>query len=134
MTMRRFHKALIAVGLTGLMTSAALAVQGDRLSGSEIEQIVKGKRIYLATPFGGEFPLNYRTNGVVDGDGQALGLGRIARPKDEGRWWIQGNQLCQQWQTWYEGKRQCFDLGRGSGAKLYWLRNDGLSGEARIAN
>ncbi len=39
-----------------------------------------------ATPFGGEFPLNYRRNGKVDGNGEALGLGRWVKPEDTGRW------------------------------------------------
>ena len=97
-----------------------------------IEANIIGKRIYLATPFGGEFPLYYQKDGSVDGSGQALGLGRFMRPTDRGRWWIDGDQLCQQWQTWYEGKRYCFTLQRTGEASVFWMRDDGLSGKARI--
>lgn len=56
-----------------LVTSAATA-NPNRYDAAEIKQSIIGKRIYLAVPFGGEFP-NYRVNGQVDGSGGALGLG-----------------------------------------------------------
>jgi hypothetical protein len=103
-----------------------------RMTEKEIRQAVIGKRIYLQTPLGGEFPLNYRKNGKVDGDGKALGLGRFMSPADSGRWWIESGQLCQQWTEWYDGKPQCFVLQRTGESTLYWKRDDGLEGEARI--
>ncbi|MDQ0315872.1 hypothetical protein [Amorphus orientalis] len=108
--------------------------QGATLSGSEIRSQISGKRVYLATPFGGEFPLYYQANGTVDGSGEALGLGRYMRPEDSGKWWITGNQLCQQWTSWYDGKQFCFTLKDGEGDRLYWTRDDGLTGRARIGN
>ncbi|WP_244635839.1 hypothetical protein [Chthonobacter albigriseus] len=102
------------------------------LSSTEIRKAVRGKRIYLQTPLGGEFPLYYKTDGTVDGSGEALGLGRFMAPKDKGKWWIESDMLCQQWQEWYDGKRQCFVLSRLSETTLYWKRDDGLEGEARI--
>lgn len=125
--------ALFAVAPVALMPAAALA-QGAPLSGSEIRSTVAGKRVYLSTPFGGEFPLYYKSNGTVDGSGKALGLGRYMRPTDSGKWWISGNQLCQQWTSWYDGKTFCFTLASGKGERLYWTRDDGLSGRARVAN
>jgi hypothetical protein len=110
----------------------AHASQDNRLSGQEIKQTITGKRIYLQTPFGGEFPLYYRANGKVDGTGEALGLGRVMQPEDEGQWWVSGNQLCQQWQEWYDGKRYCFELSQTGPATLNWYRDDGKSGKARI--
>lgn len=118
-----------------LMTAAATGpafATAQPLDGAAIQKTVGGKRIYLATPFGGEFPLNYRPGGVVDGDGEALGLGKMMAPKDKGRWWIDGQRLCQQWQTWYDGKPHCFTLTRTGEKSLRWVRDDGLSGTARI--
>lgn len=123
-----------------LALAAALIVAGgggaqatsQPLDAAEIQSTVGGKRIYLATPFGGEFPLNYRPGGVVDGDGQALGLGRMMAPTDSGRWWIDGDRLCQQWQEWYDGKAHCFTLTRTGDRSLRWLRDDGMAGTARL--
>lgn len=102
------------------------------MTDKEIRNTVRGKRIYLQTPLGGEFPLYYKTDGTVDGSGEALGLGRFMAPKDEGKWWIKSNRLCQQWQEWYDGKPHCFVLARLTETTLYWKRDDGLEGEARI--
>jgi hypothetical protein len=118
------------LGLSGLVATTDVA--SAAMTGDEITQTVRGKRIYLATPFGGEFPLNYRPNGRVDGDGEALGLGRFVRPQDSGRWWVDGNRLCQQWTTWENGKVFCFTLRRTGPASLFWVRSDGLEGSARI--
>lgn len=104
------------------------------LNGSQIKSAVTGKRIYLSVPLGGEFPLHYKSNGRVDGSGEALGLGKYLRPTDSGRWWVAGNSLCQKWQNWYEGKRFCFTLERVGAKKLRWRRDDGKSGVARIGS
>lgn len=126
--------ALIALLSAALYSTTADPALADRtpLSSKEIERTIEGKRIYLQTPFGGEFPLFYQRNGVVDGSGEALGLGRFMAPKDKGKWWVADNQLCQQWQEWYDGKKQCFILERIGETTLYWKRDDGLEGEARV--
>lgn len=124
----------IAGAAFGLVVGGASGADAKELSGTEIQNTVGGKRIYLATPLGGEFPLNYRSNGRVDGDGRASGLGRFAAPTDSGRWWIAGDRLCQQWQEWYDGRQFCFTLTQESETRLRWVRDDGLSGRARIAN
>ncbi len=118
----------VVFGLLTVSTASAAAAMRD----AEIKAAVAGKRIYLQTPLGGEFPLNYRKNGKVDGDGQAFGLGKFMAPKDSGRWWIEGGRLCQKWTEWYDGKTQCFVLTRTGDTTLYWKRNDGLEGNARI--
>lgn len=83
---------------------------------------------------GGEFPLNYRTSGRVDGSGEAVGLGRIAKPSDSGRWWIEGDRLCQKFKTWYKGAPMCFELFVEAPGKVKWIRNNGETGVARIGN
>lgn len=108
------------------------AAPANTLTGETIKNEIIGRRIYLAAPLGGEFPLNYRPSGVVDGSGEALGLGRWIQPKDRGRWWISGNRLCQRFEVWYKGASMCFDLTRLGPKKLRWVRDNGESGTARI--
>lgn len=95
--------------------------------------MVKSNRVFLSTPLGGEFPLNYRPNGQVDGTGEAIGLGRFVQPKDSGRWWITGDSLCQQWQTWYDGKRICFTIERVGPQSIIWRQDNGDTGKARLS-
>jgi hypothetical protein len=106
--------------------------EGERYSDSDIQRLIVGKRIYLAAPLGGEFPLNYRRSGTVDGSGEAVGLGRLAKPNDTGKWWIREDRLCQQFSTWYKGAPMCFELYRTGERTLKWIRDNGQTGTARI--
>ena len=126
-------KILSFAGAATMMLLGASASAGaEQLTGSELKQFVTGKRVYLATPFGGEFPLNYKTSGAVTGDGTALGLGKFLAPKETGRWWVRGETLCQQWPTWYDGKPSCFRIIKTGEQSLTWERDDGRKGKARI--
>ncbi len=111
----RFRSIFALALLACLPAPAVLANSPEQqrktpVVGEEMRRLVTQNRIYLATPFGGELPLTYFADGRVDGSGEAVGLGRWLAPKDQGRWWIAGNQLCQQWEQWYDGKRFCFTL------------------------
>ena len=116
-----------------LFNAPALANAEQPLAGDALKRAVSGKRIYLATPLGGEFPLNYHVDGRIDGQGPASGLGRFVRPSDSGRWWLAGGKVCQQWTNWYDGKTFCFILRKVDENRLAWDRDDGLSGIARVA-
>ena len=120
-----------AIALAALAPHPARA-EGERITAEEIRQSIIGRRIYLAAPIGGEFPLNYRPSGVVDGNGEALGIGRLVRPRDEGKWWIAGDWLCQQFCNWYKGATLCFELYRAGEGRLTWIRDNGQTGTARI--
>jgi len=114
--------------------SPVLANASEKLlSSDEMRRVVTKNRIYLATPLGGELPLTYFADGRVDGSGEAVGLGRWLAPTDKGRWWITGNQLCQQWEQWYKGRRFCFTLERAGPSAVIWRRDDGSTGKARLA-
>lgn len=130
----KLRASLICIMLSPVAVLPAFAQpDGTLLSGSEIRSLVNGQRIYIGGPLGAELPVNYRTNGTVDGSGEAVGLGRFFQPKDKGRWWINGNQLCQQWEQWYNGTVMCFTLQRNGADKLIWKRDNGESGSARLA-
>jgi len=131
--MKTIMKGGLLASVAVFLASPAFA-SGERLDAKEIESLIIGKRIYLATPMGGEFPLNYRRNGQVDGDGEALGLGKFVKPDDTGRWWIKADSLCQKFTTWYDGEPMCFELiGTGKNS-LKWIRNNGQTGTARIGS
>lgn len=104
----------------------------ELLSGDGIKNLIVGNRVYLKVPLGGELPLYYRRNGKVTGDGTSVGLGRYLAPKETGRWWIDGNRMCQQWPSWYKGRTLCFTVEDLGGDRIKWNRNDGKSGIARV--
>lgn len=121
--------AAAAIAATLVAPGPALA---DQLTGDALERFISDRRVYLQTPFGGEFPLNYQSSGRVTGDGTALGLGRYFAPKETGQWYVDGQWLCQQFPTWYRGKTSCFTIRKTSETTLIWRRDDGESGRARI--
>jgi hypothetical protein len=123
--------AVLSLALAALVAGSASA-RADLMTGTEIRDAIAGKRIFLATPFGGEFPLFYQENGRVDGSGEAIGLGRWLKPTDSGRWWVDGNRLCQKWQSWYDGRQFCFTLREAGPDRVAWTRDDGYSGVARV--
>lgn len=123
---------IIGLFIAVLLAASASQAAAERYTAKEIREDIVGRRIFLAVPLGGEFPLNYRKGGRVDGSGEALGLGRFAKPNDTGSWWIESDRLCQKFRSWYDGRSMCFELYRIDDKRLKWIRNDGKSGMARI--
>ncbi len=63
-----------------------------------------------------------------------MGLGRFFKPNDTGHWSIEGNYVCQKWQTWYSGDRICFKLEAIGTNRFRWTRDNVDTGTARIGN
>ena len=55
-------------------------------------------------------------------------------PKEEGRWWVEDNSLCQKWPSWYRGRQFCFKITSLGEGRISWLRDDGAKGTARIGD
>ena len=126
-------RVVIGILASALAAGAVSANEREKMTGDQIREAITANRVYLATPLGGELPMNYRPGGRVDASGEAIGLARFFQPKDQGRWWINNNQLCQQWQQWYKGERMCFTLERVGSNQLIWRRDNGESGRARLS-
>ena len=132
-TMSITAKSALRFSLPGLALALAVGpAAAEKLSGPALQSFISGKRVYLAVPLGGEIPLNYRPGGAGDGSGEAAGLGRYMTPKDSGRWWVNGNKLCQKWQEWYDGRTFCFTVTKLSDSRIRWVRDDGKGGVARV--
>lgn len=109
------------------MPAAAQNVAGDALSA-----LVAGKKVFLSTPYGLEFPLRYAPDGTVVGDASRFTLARMFSPRETGRWWVDGERLCQKWPSWYDGRTFCFTITSTGPGRIAWVRDDGLQGTARI--
>ncbi|MEP3525460.1 MAG: hypothetical protein ABJ081_10020 [Hyphomicrobiales bacterium] len=125
--------SLSTIVLSFMMLFGAMATaNASALNNDEIKSLVNDKVVFLKIPVGGEFPLRYKPNGTVLGDGSAVGLAKFFTPKDSGRWWVKDNQLCQKWEEWYKGKTACFVISNLDGKKFRWKRNDGKKGSGRV--
>ena len=128
------HDSILKAGFAGVSLAVFLvnAAVAQDLSGPEIKKLISGEHVFLSTPFGVELPLNYKTNGEVAGNVSGISAASMFTPKETGKWWIQGKQLCQQWPSWYKGRQFCFTIQKTGKSTISWLRDDGASGTARI--
>ncbi|MCX5494947.1 hypothetical protein OSH11_09545 [Kaistia dalseonensis] len=127
--MRTQAISALALGLAAIAIEPAAARE---LSGAEIRELIRGRVVRLNTPFGVALPLHYRNDGTVVGDVSRFSAARMLAPKEEGRWWIQGDAMCQQWPSWYNGRRFCFEIRSLAPDKIAWTRDDGAKGTAVI--
>lgn len=129
--MNALNKLVAFATLSSALLLSVASAQ-EPVEGNGLETLISGKRVYLSTPYGGEFPLIYNVDGTVTGDGSELGLARFFAPRETGKWWVEGENLCQQFPTWYKGEVSCFTIEKTGDATITWVRDDGQSGSARI--
>jgi hypothetical protein len=130
--MKTLSKALVAIAALS-MAQISYASAGP-MSGEEIKSLIGGKKVYLSTPLRIELPLYYRADGSVTGNISGFSMASMFAPKETGRWWVEGAKMCQQFPTWYKGKRFCFTIEQQGVNKIAWTRDDGYAGKARIAD
>lgn len=126
-----FAAAACAAGLAIGAGSAGAA--SSALSGEALRGAVSDKTVVLKVS-GFELPIQYSSRGTMTGRMGALAaaLSGSNGVSDRGRWWIDGNRLCQRWSSWMDSATYCYAL-RQSGRTVRWIRNDGRSGTARIS-
>jgi hypothetical protein len=125
MIRKAFGLALLAV-----FTSSAQANEAQ-LAGAELKAAVSGKTVYVQTPLG-EVPIRYLSNGTLHGQTELALFDGESQTADRGRWWVSGSALCMQWQNWMQGQQHCFTMRRLNGPMLFWQRDDGKTGMARL--
>lgn len=125
-------RVILAAAVTIAAAAAVQAGNPGHMIGPELRKAVAGKTVYLKTS-GIVLPIAYRPNGTMSGQLQAFAAAFSGdRPvTDKGKWWIDGNRLCQRWSQWLDGRSYCYKLTR-DGQTVRWQRNDGRRGTARI--
>ena len=116
----RIGAFVVAVGLA-LPATASLA-EPTTLAGDELRQAIIGKTVFLNIS-GFELPIRYAANGRMSGKMStvAASFSRGDGAQDRGKWWVAGDQLCQQWSSWMEGKSYCYRLTRDGQAAIQEL-------------
>ncbi|MFO7478565.1 MAG: hypothetical protein R6X03_09510 [Methyloceanibacter sp.] len=134
-----FKSLFIAAALMALMLGSTIAAakatepKNAALSGDALRKAVSGKVVSLKIS-GFELPIRYSASGTMRGSMSTVmaSLARGDGATDHGKWWIEGNQLCQRWTSWMDGRSYCYKF-TVNGNSVQWVRNDGRSGTARIA-
>jgi len=123
--------AALALGASLADVAVAAETKSASLAGAELRKAVSGKTVYLNIS-GFELPIRYSPGGTMTGSlgTVAATLARGDGASDRGKWWISGDQLCQRWTSWMDGKSYCYKLTL-KGTSVRWVRHDGRSGTAR---
>ncbi|MGV1015583.1 MAG: hypothetical protein ACOYB4_11490 [Methyloceanibacter sp.] len=125
--------AALVLGASVVATEAA-ETKSASLSGDALRKAVSGKTVFLKIS-GFELPIRYAASGTMVGSmGTVMAsLARGDGATDRGKWWITDNQLCQRWSSWMNAKSYCYKF-TVKGSAVQWVRNDGVSGTARIGS
>jgi hypothetical protein len=112
------------------MANLSARASDAQMDNGALHKAIAGKTVHLATPLGA-LPINYRGDGTMWGSAGTLSV-YTGSNRDQGRWWIAADRLCQRWNNWLGGRSYCFIL-RQEGSVVHWTRSDGLQGTATIA-
>ena len=111
--------------------AATTGAEPGSLSGQEIRDLFAGATVEINTPLGTRLPVRYRLDGELSGHARQLAL-FLGASSDSGRWWIAEDQLCHQWNHWFNSEPQCLRLAQ-EGRRLRWWNQHGNNGTAIIA-
>ncbi len=115
-----------------MAASGAGALAGEaQLIGAELQAAVSGKTVFVQSPLG-EIPIRYHANGTLHGQTDLALFDGESQTADRGRWWVAGKSLCMQWQNWMQGRAHCFTMHKLNASMVFWQRDDGKTGTARL--
>lgn len=100
--------------------------EGDHLSYREIEQTLTGVDLLYNTVYGEPCTITLHADGTMVGK-----AGYANEDRDVGRWWIEGERWCRQWQNWAYGETSRFFV-RMEEDRIFWVNDDGHDVDSAI--
>lgn len=107
-----------ALGAMSVAT-AAVAAEGDRLTGDDIRQEVWGHRVQGAMASGQQYDEVYREDGKIEGDGYT------------GQATIVDDRMCF---DYGDDKPTCYGVRRDGNDNIEWLEGEDVVGEGELSN
>ena len=89
------------------------------LPGAELQRLFSDQRLNYQTVYGEPCIIELFADGSMRGR-----AGYAQEDRDEGRWWIEGDHWCRQWNEWAYGETGRFLVAR-EGNRILWLDDDG---------
>lgn len=111
--------AILVLAGPPVVAQTSTSGAGEALTGAAIAETFAGARLDGVNAEGTPYSVLLSGQGALDGIAGANG-----EYKDTGRWWVEGDQFCRQWQVWLEGAADCFVAVR-EGDLIHWHRADG---------
>jgi dienelactone hydrolase len=81
------------------------AAEIEFLSGAEIQQLLPSGKLRGVNGYGNPYTVTYSANGLMRGV-----AGKGDEYRDTGKWWIEGDKFCRQYQSWLDAAAACFRL------------------------
>lgn len=98
--------ALAGVFMLALLSPDAVLGQDSRaLKGDEVRALYSGNEMTGANGRGQKFKENYRADGTFRAESTKTNGDCCI--SDGGRWWIEGDKVCKQYDNWRGGKKSC---------------------------
>ena len=112
-----FSAILFALFLVSPVHAETLeSTEGQRLSSEEIATSVSGQKLEARTANGREIRVTFDPDGTM--------AGRMGGSRDRGKWWVENDQFCRQWNNWVGRKQNCYVVVK-DGAMYKWFESDG---------
>jgi len=124
------HAVAAAIAIGALALAVPTPATATDVTGKELSSVLPGKTIlgsnnkcntitYVVQPIaaGGE-----KGDITIDCDGR----------KDDGKWWVAGDKLCKQFNTFSNGNMFCFDVKKDDGGEMAFYRADGSKTNMRL--
>lgn len=91
----------------------------ERLSGPAVQSALEGTDLLYNTVYGEPCMITLNSDGTMSGKS-----GYANEDRDLGRWWVEGDKWCRQWQNWAYGETAKFFV-RLSDDRVFWMNDDG---------
>ena len=92
------------------------STEGQRLSSEEIATSVSDQKLEARTANGREIIVTFDPDGTM--------AGRMEGSRDRGKWWVENDQFCRQWNNWRDRKENCYTVVK-DGETYKWFEPDG---------
>jgi len=77
----------------------------SHLSGVEILQLMPSGQLTGVNAYGNPYTITYTADGGMSGV-----AGKSDEYKDRGKWWVEQDRFCRQYESWLQGKAACFRI------------------------
>lgn len=122
---------LVLASLLGGLAAGSTAASAELLTEEMLKHYIPGAQINLDTPLGSVIPVTYEADGSLHGKAGAVAF-FLGSQTDRGKWWISRSRLCQQWKTWFNGRKNCVKVYRRDDNRISWIDQDGDKGTGTI--